>query len=271
MSRRAQFDAAYIERELATIGSNLDGTTTAYLIGGGSMALRGLKDATKDIDIVVDSNEAHDSLWAACTASGYTSVQSLDEVYRELGAKTVCDNDDGCRIEIFDRQVVNTLILSDGMKGRSEEFQEAGLLSVRLVSPNDIFLFKAVAKRADDIDDMAVLVQTGLDFDVIAVELRTQTELLGELQFVTDIGEALARLENEYGITLPLESEVDDLVNTYYDALEVWLTIDEPVPIEELLTELDIERTELNARLETLEWLDEIVVAEGTVYPVGGI
>lgn len=268
MSRRPQFDAAYIERELAAIGANLDRPTTAYLIGGGSLALRGLKDATKDIDIVVDSSEAHDTLWAACTDSGYAPVQSLDEVYRQLGAKTVCDNDDGCRIEIFDRQVVNTLVLSDGMKARSEGFLQSGALTVQLVSSNDIFLFKAVAKRADDLDDMAVLVQTGLDYDVIAAELRAQTERLRELRFVTDIGEALDRLEERDGITLPLADEVDELVATYYDALEVWVNLDLPVSMKALLAELDIERSELSDRLETLEWMDEIVVREGMVYPI---
>lgn len=268
MSSRPQFDASYIERELAAIGAQDDRPVTAYLIGGGAMSLRGLKESTKDIDIVVDSSAAHDTLWTACIETGYEPVQSLDDVYRALGAKTVCDNNDGCRIEIFDRQVVDTLVLSEGMKNRSEQFLESGNLTVQLVSPSDVFLFKAVAKRPDDIDDMNVLVQTGLDFEVIVEELHLQTDQPEDLQFVTDVGESLGRLADQYGVTLPLQDEVEELVATYYDALEVRLAIDGPVPFEELQATLGIDRDDLDERIDTLERMDEVAAKKGTVYPV---
>jgi len=39
---RARFDSAYIRSELERIGQQLDNPLTVFLIGGGSMAFRGL-------------------------------------------------------------------------------------------------------------------------------------------------------------------------------------------------------------------------------------
>lgn len=46
MSGRPQFDGGYIESEFQTIGDQLERPQTVYLIGGGSLALRGLKEST---------------------------------------------------------------------------------------------------------------------------------------------------------------------------------------------------------------------------------
>lgn len=47
---RERFDGEYIRSELVRIGDHLEAPLTVYLIGGGSMAFRDLKEATKDID-----------------------------------------------------------------------------------------------------------------------------------------------------------------------------------------------------------------------------
>jgi len=54
---RARFDRAYIRSELERIGQQLDNPLTVFLIGGGSMAFRGLKETTKDIDLLVSSGD----------------------------------------------------------------------------------------------------------------------------------------------------------------------------------------------------------------------
>ena len=47
---RARFDSEYIEGELERIGDAIETPLTVYLIGGGAMAFRDLKDTTKDIN-----------------------------------------------------------------------------------------------------------------------------------------------------------------------------------------------------------------------------
>jgi len=67
-------------------------------------------------------------------------------------------------------------------------------LTVRLVSNEDIFLFKLIAGRDDDIEDMNMLVQAGLDYDVVRDELEAQIERLDDDQFATFANEALVEL-----------------------------------------------------------------------------
>ncbi len=125
--------------------------------------------------------------------------------YRALGATSCVENDDGCRLDIFNQQVANKLVLTDGMQERSEPFLDTDRLTVRLVSNEDIFLFKAIAGRDDDIEDMNMLVQAGLDYDIVRDELEAQIERLGDDQFATFANEALGELEERYGVTTPIE------------------------------------------------------------------
>jgi len=50
---RPTFGREYIENEFQRGADGLSAPLTVYLIGGGAMALRDLKGATKDIDLVV--------------------------------------------------------------------------------------------------------------------------------------------------------------------------------------------------------------------------
>ena len=50
---KERFDSEYIRSELERISDHLETPLTVYLIGGGSMSFRNLKETTKDIDLVV--------------------------------------------------------------------------------------------------------------------------------------------------------------------------------------------------------------------------
>ncbi|WP_066415224.1 DUF6036 family nucleotidyltransferase [Halorubrum aethiopicum] len=255
MTPRPQFDAAYIEAELQDLGTTLRTEVTAFLIGGGAMAFRGLKDTTKDIDLVVTTETEFDRLLAALDASGYEEVSELGETYRQLGARLCVENQDGCRIDVFNRQVANKLIFSDGMQQRSEEYLTATQLSVQLTALEDIFLFKSVAKRPDDIDDMNTLVQTSLDFEAIESEIAAQVELLNGKQFTTHIRESLDDLYDQYEVQTPLEDGVDEYYAQYMDELEVRLVLseDEPMSVEAIAEERGLDRSHVEEQLRRLE------------------
>lgn len=87
MSGRPQFDAGYLESAFESIGDQLERPQTVYLIGGGSLALRGLKESTKDIDVVVDSSEAHASLFSALSGTGYDEVDPSRKRIRSSGRR----------------------------------------------------------------------------------------------------------------------------------------------------------------------------------------
>lgn len=100
---RARFDSSYIRSELERIGQQLDNPLTVFLIGGGSMAFRGLKETTKDIDLIVSSGDDLSQLQAVLLELGYDIVREPDEEYEELGAQRILENDDGCRIDVFNQ------------------------------------------------------------------------------------------------------------------------------------------------------------------------
>jgi len=255
---RARFDSEYIEAELERIGAQIETPLTVYLIGGGAMAFRDLKNTTKDIDLIVTSGADLQQLQTVLLANGYEIVKEPGEEYDELGAQRILENDGGCRIDVFNQQVIDKLVLSEGMRRRSERYLDAGELSVELVSAEDIFLFKAVAGRTDDIGDMYGLIQLALDFDVIEDELVQQINLLGQELFVSYINEALFDLEEQHNITTPLAETVSETTERVYRELEVLHAIDDSISQSELAATLDLSAAELEEALRSLEAKDVI-------------
>ena len=257
MSSRERFGRDYIEAELRKISDQLQTEVEAYLIGGGAMALHqpSLKDTTKDIDLVVVDETALSRLMGVLDELGYEEVTDLGDEYDRLGARHCVRNDAGCQFDIFYRQIADKLFFSDEMQARSQRFLSSEYFSVGLVSFEDIFLFKAVAERPDDIGDMATLVQTGLDFDVIADELERQVELLGGEFFVTVVSASLERLDEAEGIQTPLDSVVREYYQRYMEGYELRIQLDEEAPksVSELAAELGVSDEEIERRYEYLE------------------
>ena len=264
---RPTFGRKYIENEFQRIADGLSNPLTVYLIGGGTMSLRDLKGATKDIDLVVTNGDAYGQLWAVLMDLGYSEVQSLDADYRELGATSCVENDDGCRLDIFNQQVANKLVLTEGMRERSEPFVTTNRLTVRLVRNEDIFLFKLIAGRDDDIEDMNMLVQTGLDYDVVRTELEAQIDQLGDDKFATFANEALVDLEERYGVTTPIEDRVQELTARYYRGLEVFQALDEAMTVEELAADLELDVADVRERVAYLVEFDRVLQDGETVRP----
>ncbi|MDS0477207.1 hypothetical protein NDO75_19780 [Natrinema sp. 1APR25-10V2] len=214
-----------------------------------------LKDTTKDIDLVVVDEAALSRLLGVLDDLGYEEVTDLGDEYDRLGARHCVRNDAGCQFDVFYRQISDKLYFSDGMQARSEAFLSDESFSVGLVSFEDIFLFKAVAERPDDIGDMATLVQTDLDFDVIEEEIECQVDLLGGEHFVTVISESLERLDQNEGIQTPLDDVVREYYQQYMKGYELRLQLDEDTAksVSELASTLDVSEDEIERRYGYLE------------------
>lgn len=262
---RPKFDDSYIRTELERIGEHLDEPLTVFLIGGGAMAFHGLKDTTRDIDLVVASGENLGQFRATLLEQGYEIVREPSEEYDKLGAQRILENDDGCRIDVFNQQVVDKLVLSPSIRERSERYLDPGNLVVELVSPEDIFLFKAVAGRVDDVEDMASLVQTGLDFDVVETELATQIELLGQELLVTYVNEALTDLTEQHRVTTPLHEPVADITEHVYEELELLHALEEPKSMSDLQRELGRTETAVEDVVQRLEDKGAVTKANGLI------
>jgi hypothetical protein len=263
MSKRERFGREYIETELKRLSEETETEVKAYLIGGGALSIRKLKDTTKDIDLVVTNDESYQKVLGMLNGIGYNEITDLGEEYKRLGARHCVQNEDDCQIDLFNRQIANKLFFSDGMKERSELFLSEGKLQVFLTGLEDIFLFKAVAERDDDIEDMATLVQTDLDFGVIEDEIESQVELIGGERFTTIIAESLSKLDAQYGIQTPLGEVVDEYYERYMNGFELRQKLNEnsPKTVAKLAEELNEDETEIINRF---EYLRSFGVAEKT-------
>ena len=255
MSTRPRFGREYIRQEFEKIAAELQTEVDAFLVGGGAMSFRNIKDTTKDIDLVVTNAEAYERLLGTLCGMGYDEITELGDEYERLGARHCVRNDDGCQIDLFNEQIADKLLFSEGMQERSEQLLTRSHLCIRLASLEDIFLFKSVAERPDDIDDMATLIQTGLAFEAIEDEIARQVQLLQGERFTTIISESLGRLDDRHGIQTPLNETIDQYYERYMRGFELRMALDEetPRPIHELTAELDLNETEIEDRIEYLE------------------
>lgn len=250
---REKFGQDYIQEELKRIGKELEEPLQVYLIGGGAMAFQRMKEATKDIDVVVTAGKDLKLLQKVLKRNGYSEVKETEEEYRELGTQVVLENEAGCRFDIFNQQVTDDLIFSEPMQERSEGLDLECDLQLMLTAAEDIFLFKCVAGRTTDIGDMDTLVQSGLNFETIQKEVEVQIDLLGEELFITHVVGSLNKFEEEYGTTTPLPELLEEMVTEVYDQLEVLSKISGKTGIKELRESTEVPEERLETALKKLE------------------
>jgi predicted nucleotidyltransferase len=219
MSREPTFGSSAIRRQFSELANLIKDELTVYLIGGGALTLEDLKNATKDIDLIVQKESELRQLWSVLRSAGYEPQEDFGEAYDELETAFILEKDRR-RFDVFRGQVAGVIYLSDSMISRSHHLFDEDGLSVRMVSLNDIFLFKAVANRQDDVDDMIRIAQGGIDDDVIVDEILTQLELLGSDVFIGSMKQKLDRLEDQ-GFVFDIHREVNELYSRVQDGAAV--------------------------------------------------
>ena len=219
MSREPTFESTAIRRQFSELATLINDDLTVYLIGGGALTLEELKNATKDIDLIVRRESELKQLWSVLTSAGYEPQEDIAEEYDELEAAFILEKDRR-RFDVFHEQVAGVIYLSDSMISRSRHLFDEDGLSVRMVSLDDIFLFKAVANREDDVEDMVRIAQGGIDDDVIVQEIMTQLELLGSDDFIGAMKQKLDRLEDQ-GFVFDIHREVNELYERGQNGVKV--------------------------------------------------
>jgi hypothetical protein len=218
MSERKKFGKEYIEKELRKIGLTLKSRTRAFLIGGCTMVFRDVKPATKDVDIVFTSPAELKEFVEVLKSLNYHEVVELPNEYEKLGASAVLRNPDGFQCDLFYKQVCKGLVISAGIESRSKPLKTFGNLDVYLMCPEDVFLFKGMTERNADLDDMRVLAEMGLDWNLVMEECTSQEKRkIWEAFLATK----LAELKAKFGIEAPILKKLwkragDELVNRVF-------------------------------------------------------
>jgi hypothetical protein len=118
--RNQKFNKRYIEIELEKLNAALPKRTRIFIAGGAAMAFYGLKEATKDIDVVVEKRAELRALVSVLRALGYKCPKgSVGATYTKMRANAILENTDGFRWDIFERVIARKLSLSKGMINRS--------------------------------------------------------------------------------------------------------------------------------------------------------
>jgi hypothetical protein len=204
---RQSFDLDYIEREFGKVGANAESRIEIFLIGGAGLAFYRLKEATKDIDVVLKMKQEVQELMSTLERLEYKSIRRLSTSYKKMGAFEIVENDDGLRWDIFHLQVCKALVLSPRMISRATSIYKEGNLKVSLASKEDIFVFKGITERSMDLDDMRVIAESGLDWNVVFEECLYQSKTSGRL-WENALYANLVDLREVHGIKSPIEKRL---------------------------------------------------------------
>lgn len=210
MRGRPNFSREYVEREFSRLDKSLQQELVIYVLGGSCLAFYGLKEATKDIDAVLDSAEHTRQLIESLKSIDYIELLSLPEVYQKMKASAILENRDGFRWDVFDRNVCNALFLSDSIRSRSTPLWHGKTLEVFGFAKEDIFLFKSITERNLDLADMRVVAESGIDWDLVLNECKLQSDKSGII-WETGLYDKVRDLRLAYGIRAPFERQVREI------------------------------------------------------------
>lgn len=188
-----------------------------YTIGGAVLLEQGLKPATKDIDLVVDTKEEFIEFQDALKKAGFIPKIPGKE-YTHMNLNQIFEKGE-YRIDLFEKEVCGRFSLTEGMKQRARKVIDLEHVKVFLCSNEDVFLFKTMTERDGDLQDCESLVLPGIDWKAILSEIKAQIHQSKQDVWITWIGERLDILEDR-GMEMPIMNDINKLRNKFFDELE---------------------------------------------------
>lgn len=206
-----------VEKLFAELSPKLKTKTRLFLIGGIVLLQQGLKGATKDIDIVVETKEEFNAIHDALERAGFQP-----KIPRK-GAEHMNINQVFVRgelnIDLFQKEVCGKFALSQFMIERAKPVYYYLNLDIFFCSNEDIFLFKNMTERDGDINDCLELANATLNYTIILEELKHQIKQSKQDIWITWVGERMDILEDR-GIQIPIMRELNQLREAY---IEKWM------------------------------------------------
>lgn len=207
-----------IERIFHELDDSIINKTNVYMIGGATLLKRGLKDVTKDIDLVVSTKNEFIDVQNALKKIGFKS-QIPGKEYTHLTLSQIFQRDD-FRIDLFEKAVCGRFSLTKGMIYRAIKAIDFEHISLFLCSNEDIFLFKTMTEREGDLNDcISIAGSQKLDWNTILEELQSQIKQSKQDVWITWVAERLDLLV-ERGLDIPIMKEIDKIREKFLDDYE---------------------------------------------------
>ncbi len=181
------------------LGAKLVHEVTAYCLGGVNLMLMELKEATKDVDLVVEDQRSFKDLHQALLGLGYRTlrVREQGEQERGLEASGIYTHESLPRVDLFTRRICKAFELTDGMKAGAKSTL-FGRFELRFLSLETVFLLKSITGRDGDLLDMEAIARRGLDWKVLERLYWEEEKLVGG-SFCLDVLDSLEVIQKRSG------------------------------------------------------------------------
>ncbi|SMO86513.1 hypothetical protein SAMN06264867_11251 [Halorubrum cibi] len=199
------------------------------------MTVHGLKDQTEDIDLALGVVSEFEHVYQTLTSKGFSVVGEPTESFEGVGKTVELHHAErGLQIDLFERQVVGKVWITDRMHDRAEEFWTGRHATAHILSDEDMFLLKAVSGgdlgsgRRRDIEDMRTYAQRGLDYEVILTEIDDQRPFntgSTEARQIRDRSHPLFAIEMAVNSLSGLPDAFIDHIETFATAFEIEYTV----------------------------------------------
>ncbi|MEK6946408.1 MAG: DUF6036 family nucleotidyltransferase [Nanoarchaeota archaeon] len=207
-----------IEELFTEIDNSMSKKVNVYIIGGAALLRKGIKAATKDIDMVVATKSEFFEIQNALIKIKFIS-RAPEKEYTRMSLSELFQRKD-FRIDLFEKEVCGRFSLSEEMMKRAEMVMELRHLTVFLCSSEDIFLFKTMTEREGDISDCISIAATqNPNWNTILEELQSQINQSKQDVWITWVGERLDLL-SERGVDIPIMNKIDKLREKYFEMYE---------------------------------------------------
>ncbi len=209
-----------VEEILSSLCERLEESVQVLVIGGAAMVEYGLKDVTKDIDLVCRDTTGKDRLLEAAISLGF-EVMGPEKRHARLGLDRVAVKG-GHTLDIFAGRVSYDFGLSEAMWERGKMTQVFRKVEVRYAAVEDIFILKLIANRPRDMEDCVALASARIDYEAVYEEIEAQYNKAGSIEqkiWVTYIEEAVGRLEEDYRLQVPIADRISELADGYREVL----------------------------------------------------
>jgi len=188
---------------LIQIGNNLPKEIIVYAIGGTAMMFLGLKDATRDIDLVFTDKKERVEFKNVALSLGYKETDAT-EVYGVRQNTPEIINLGDSRLDLFYLEVID-FTFSKNMQERATQIHQFGKnLKLKIADKHDIIIMKCATRRMKDEDDIVNIVKNNspIDWDMIIEEIKFQVGLGKETAFF-NMGSVVEKLIYTHKLNVP--------------------------------------------------------------------
>lgn len=190
------------EKLLLAISKALKKKVVAYAIGGTAMMFYGFKDATKDIDLVFESEEERDIFKESAIAVGFERMDAIT-VYNNKKNHPEMVRAGDVRIDLFANDII-LFRFSGAMKQRAKKaYQFGDNLLLKAADLHDIILLKCATDRVRDIEDAFTIIKNmKVDWNIIVEGAENQVRL-GNGIALLDLGDFFERINKKESNLVP--------------------------------------------------------------------